>query len=69
VRLEVDRPRYRCADCRITHCTELDVLDARHRATKRLVDTIRKQAPRVPLNQLALSTGLAVNTIRSIAKS
>ena len=68
VRLEIDRPRYRCTSCRITQSTEIAALDTRHRATKRLVNIIRKQASRIPLNSLAKTTGLAVNTIRSIAR-
>jgi transposase len=66
--LEIDRPRYRCTACRITQCVEIDALDTRHRATKRLVNIIRRQSPRIPLHRLAKNTGLAVNTIRSIAR-
>ncbi|HAJ3462803.1 TPA: transposase, partial [Escherichia coli] len=43
VRLEVQRPRFRCESCGKMSMPELSFLDDKRRATKRLVDVIRQQ--------------------------
>ena len=66
-RLEITRPRYRCATCGKTITPELPFLDENRRATKRLVDAIRERCLGMTFNGLANQTGLAVNTIKNIA--
>jgi transposase len=68
VRLEIDRPRYRCEVCRKTLTLELPFLDERRRATRRLVDAIRERCLGMTFRSLAEQTGLAVNTIKNIAQ-
>lgn len=68
VRLEINRPRYRCDACRKTLTLELPFLDERRRATRRLVDAIRERCLRATFRGLAEQTGLAVNTIKNIAQ-
>ena len=67
VRLEVSRPRYRCADCAKLVTPELPFLDERRRATARLVDAVRERCLGQTFHSLAEQTGLAVNTIKNIA--
>lgn len=67
VRLEIDRPRYRCDVCRKTLTLELPFLDERRRATRRLVDRIRERCLETTFRGLAEQTGLAVNTVKNIA--
>lgn len=68
VRLEIDRPRYRCDACRKTLTLDLPFLDERRRATRRLVDAIRERCLGTTFRGLAEQTGLAVNTIKNIAQ-
>lgn len=68
VRLEIDRPRYRCDACRKTLTLDLPFLDERRRATRRLVDAIRERCLGTTFRGLAEHTGLAVNTIKNIAQ-
>lgn len=68
VRLEIDRPRYRCDACRKTLTLDLAFLDERRRATRRLVDAIRERCLGTTFRGLAEQTGLAVNTIKNIAQ-
>ena len=67
VRLEINRPRYRCDSCGKTITPELAFLDEKRRATKRLVDAIRQRCLGMTFHALAEQTGLAVNTIKNIA--
>ena len=67
VRLEINRPRYRCETCGKTVTPELTFLDEKRRATKRLVDAIRQRCLGTTFHALAEQTGLAVNTIKNIA--
>lgn len=67
VRLEIYRPRYRCDVCGKTVMPDLTFLDEKRRATKRLVDAIRERCLGMTFHALAEQTGLAVNTIKSIA--
>ncbi len=67
VRLEINRPRYRCETCGKTVTPELVFLDEKRRATKRLVDAIRQRCLGMTFHALAEQTGLAVNTIKNIA--
>lgn len=67
VRLEINRPRYRCVTCGKTVTPELVFLDEKRRATKRLVDAIRQRCLGTTFHALAQETGLAVNTIKNIA--
>ena len=67
VRLEVSRPRYRCADCAKLVTPELPFLDDRRRATARLVNAVRERCLGQTFHSLAEQTGLAVNTIKNIA--
>ena len=67
VRLEISRPRYRCDVCGKTITPELTFLDEHRRATRRLVDAIRERCLGMTFHSLAEQTGLAVNTIKSIA--
>lgn len=67
VRLEINRPRYRCDACGKTVTPELTFLDEKRRATKRLVDAIRHRCLGMTFHALAEQTGLAVNTIKNIA--
>lgn len=67
VRLEISRPRYRCTTCGTMMTPELSFLDERRRATKRLVDSIRKLCLGMTFHALAEQTGLAVNTVKNIA--
>ncbi len=67
VRLEVSRPRYRCAECAKLVTPELSFLDERRRATARLVDAVRERCLGQTFHSLAAQTGLAVNTIKNIA--
>lgn len=68
VRLEIDRPRYRCDVCGKTLTLDLPFLDERRRATRRLVDAIRERCLGTTFRGLAEQTGLAVNTIKNIAQ-
>lgn len=68
VRLEISRPRYRCTSCGTMITPELTFLDEKRRATKRLVDAIRERCLGMTFHSLAEQTGLAVNTIKSIAQ-
>lgn len=67
VRLEVLRPRFRCEACGKTALPALSFLDDKRRATKRLVDLIRKQCLALTFRTLAEQTGVAVNTVKNIA--
>lgn len=67
VRLEINRPRYRCESCGKTVTPELAFLDEKRRATKRLVEAIRQRCLATTFHALAEQTGLAVNTIKNIA--
>ncbi|WP_017429932.1 ISL3 family transposase [Vreelandella jeotgali] len=68
VRLKIDRPRYRCADCGKTLMPELAFLDEKRRVTKRLVGAIRERCLSRTFHGLADETGLAVNTVKNIAQ-
>lgn len=68
VRLEIDRPRYRCEDCGRTLTLELPFLDEKRRVTRRLLDAIRERCLGMTFRSLAEQTGLAVNTIKNIAQ-
>ncbi|WP_419617153.1 ISL3 family transposase, partial [Thiolapillus sp.] len=67
VRLEIQRPRFRCESCGKTAMPELSFLDDKRRATKRLVDVIRQQCLSMTFRALAEQTGVAVNTVKNIA--
>ncbi len=67
VRLEIQRPRFRCESCGKTAMPELSFLDDKRRATKRLVDVIRQQCLSTTFRALAVQTGVAVNTVKNIA--
>ena len=67
VRLEVERPRYRCDVCKCMVVPELEFLDERRRATKRLVDAIRERCLGTTFHDMADHTGLSVNSIKNIA--
>ncbi|HNB24271.1 MAG TPA: ISL3 family transposase [Candidatus Melainabacteria bacterium] len=67
VRLEISRPRFRCDACGKTAIPELQFLDEKRRATKRLVDAIRERCLATTFHDLAQQTGLAVNTVKNIA--
>lgn len=67
VRIRIRKPRYRCQSCGKTVTLELPFLDEKRRATKRLVDAIRKRCLNRTFRSLAEETGLAVNTIKNIA--
>lgn len=68
VRLEIDRPRYRCEACRRTVTLELPFLDEKRRVTRRLLDAVRERCLGMTFRGLAEQTGLAVNTIKNIAQ-
>ena len=67
VRLEIQRPRFRCECCGKMSTPELSFLDDKRRATKRLVDVIRQQCLSMTFRALADQTGVAVNTVKNIA--
>lgn len=67
VRLEIQRPRFRCESCGKMAMPELSFLDDKRRATKRLVDVIRQQCLSMTFRALAEQTGVAVNTVKNIA--
>lgn len=67
VRLEIQRPRFRCEGCGKMAMPELSFLDDKRRATKRLVDVIRQQCLGTTFRALADQTGVAVNTVKNIA--
>ncbi|WP_068778517.1 ISL3 family transposase [Paenibacillus sp. GM2] len=67
VRLEVERPRFRCESCGKMALPKLSFLDDKRRATKRLVDVIRQQCLNTTFRALAEQTGVAVNTVKNIA--
>lgn len=67
VRLEIQRPRFRCEKCGTMTMPELSFLDDKRRATKRLVDVIRQQCLSTTFRALADQTGVAVNTVKNIA--
>lgn len=67
-RLMIHRPRYRCEACGKTVTPELTFLDERRRATRRLVDAIRRRCLETTFHGLAQQTGLAVNTIKNITQ-
>ncbi len=67
VRLEIQRPRFRCEACGKMAMPELSFLDDKRRATKRLVDVIRQQCLGFTFRALAEQTGVAVNTVKNIA--
>lgn len=68
VRLQIERPRYRCDQCRTTLTFELPFLDEKRRATRRLVEAIRARCLGMTFHALAEQTGLAVNTVKNIAQ-
>lgn len=67
VRLEIQRPRFRCESCGKMAMPELNFLDDKRRSTKRLVDVIRQQCLSTTFRALAEQTGVAVNTVKNIA--
>lgn len=67
VRLEIQRPRFRCEACGKMAMPELNFLDDKRRATQRLVDVIRQQCLSTTFRALAEQTGVAVNTVKNIA--
>lgn len=67
VRLEIDRPRYRCDPCGKTLTLELPFLDEKRRVTRRLIEAIRARCLGMTFHGLAEQTGLAVNTVKNIA--
>lgn len=67
VRLEVERPRYRCDVCKNMVVPELAFLDERRRATKRLVDVVRERCLGTTFHDMADHTGLSVNSVKNIA--
>lgn len=67
VRLEIQRPRFRCEACGKLAMPELSFLDDKRRATQRLVDVIRQQCLSTTFRALAEQTGVAVNTVKNIA--
>lgn len=54
VRLEIDRPRYRCDACGKALTLDLPFLDERRRATRRLVDEIRERCLGTPSRAFAV---------------
>lgn len=67
VRLEIQRPRFRCESCGKMAMPELNFLDDKRRSTKRLVDVIRQQCLSTTFRALAEQTGVAVNTVKNVA--
>lgn len=67
VRLEIQRPRFRCEACGKLAMPKLSFLDDKRRATQRLVDVIRQQCLSTTFRALAEQTGVAVNTVKNIA--
>jgi transposase len=67
VRLEVERPRFRCGHCGRTATGALHSLDGRRRVTTRLAKAIHRESATRSLHALAAQTGLSVNTVRAIA--
>lgn len=66
VRLEVIRPRYRCKNCLTLVTPLLCFIDDKRRATHRLVKFVQDNCLEKTFSELAETTGLAVNTIKSI---
>ncbi|MCI5105000.1 MAG: ISL3 family transposase [Algiphilus sp.] len=66
VRLQIIRPRHRCAECGKMMTPELEFLDEKRRVTTRLIEEIRKRCLNRTFHSLADETGLAVNTIKNI---
>ena len=67
VKLKITRPRYRCPACGKTVTPKLECIDENRRATKRLVEGIRKDCLSKTFHDLAELTGLTVGTIKNIA--
>lgn len=67
VRLEIARPRFRCASCGLIYMQDLPFLDERRRATIRLVNAIRSRCLAKTFRDVAQDTGLALNTVKNIA--
>lgn len=65
-KLEVIRPRYRCKGCKKLVTPELVFLDEKRRATKRLVQQVRKRCLDRTFTQIADDTGVTLNTIKNI---
>ena len=66
VKLEVIRARYRCKDCHTLVTTNLEFIDDKRRATHRLIEFVQDNCLDKTFSELAETTGLAVNTIKSI---
>jgi len=67
VKVEIERQRYRCKVCGKIETPEIPSLDERRVATKRLIRYIESKCFNRTFTALATDTGLAVNTIKSIA--
>lgn len=68
VKVEIDRQRYRCGECRKVVIPDLDFLDEKRLATKRLVNAIMDQCLSKTFTDMSEQTGMAINTIKAIAK-
>lgn len=66
VKLEVIRPRYRCKECQSLFTANLEFIDDKRRATHRLIKYVQENCLDKTFSELAETTGLAVNTIKSI---
>lgn len=66
VKLEVVRPRYRCKDCHALVTANLEFIDDKRRASHRLIQFVQENCLDETFSELAATTGLAVNTIKSI---
>ncbi len=68
VRVEIERQRYRCKACRKVITPDIPSLDDKRIATKRLVQYIETQCFARTFTAIANETGLALNTIKNIAR-
>jgi len=67
VKVEIERQRYRCTGCGKIETPAIPSLDEKRIATKRLIRYIESKCFSRTFTALAEDTGLAVNTIKSIA--
>ncbi len=68
VRVEIERQRYRCKACGKVITPNIPSLDDKRIATKRLVQYIESQCFSRTFTAIANETGLALNTIKNIAR-
>jgi len=67
IKVEIERQRYRCKACGKVETPDIPSLDDKRVATKRLVGLIQSKCFKHTFTALSEETGLALNTVKSVA--